>query len=61
MHCIMLCFRIKLNLQIENYIYILVFYPKRFINEDNRSNQNQQKSNNMQTQWHVSVKFYFFL
>ncbi len=24
-------------------------------NEDNRSNQNQQKSNNMQVQWQVSV------
>ncbi len=24
------------------------FYPKRLTNEDNLSNQNQQKSNNMQ-------------
>ncbi len=33
------------------YIYILFsrrFYPKRLTNEDNRSNQTKQKSNNMQ-------------
>ncbi len=34
------------------YIYILLFnqcfYPKQLTTEDNRSDQNQQKSNNMQ-------------
>ncbi len=33
------------------YIYILLFsrrfYPNRLTDEDNRSNQNQQKRNNM--------------
>ncbi len=36
----------------KRFIYILSFsrhfYPKRLTNEDNGSNQNQQKSNNMQ-------------
>ncbi len=32
-----------------------MIYPKRLTNEDNRSNQNQQKSNNMQVLWQVSV------
>ncbi len=32
-----------------HYIYIHIrFYPKRLTNEDNGSNQNQQKSNDMQ-------------
>ncbi len=30
------------------YIYILFFKSKQFKNEENGSNQNQQKSNNMQ-------------
>ncbi len=30
------------------------FYPKQLTSEDNRSNQNQQKSNNMQVLWQVS-------
>ncbi len=41
------------------YIYILLFsrcfYPKQLTNEDNESNQNQQKSNDMQVLWQVSV------
>ncbi len=31
------------------------FCPKRLTNEDNRSNQNQQKSNNMHVLWQVLV------
>ncbi len=31
------------------------FYPKQLTNEDNRINQNQQMSNNMQVQWQVLV------
>ncbi len=30
-----------------------MFYPKRLTNEDNGSNQNQQKSNDMQVLWQV--------
>ncbi len=32
------------------------FYPKRLTNEDNRSNQNQQKNNNMQVLWQALFK-----
>ncbi len=45
----------------ENCIFWLTFtlsrrfYPKRRTNEDIRSNQNQQKSNNMQVLWQVLV------
>ncbi len=31
------------------------FYPKQLTNEDNGSNQNQQKSSDMQVLWQVSV------
>ncbi len=34
------------------YIFIYIYYPKWLTNEDNWSNQNQQKSNNML--WQVS-------
>ncbi len=33
---------------IFTFCYLVGFYPKRLTNEENRSNQNQQKSNNMQ-------------
>ncbi len=43
---------LKFQFSFVIYIYILLFsrcfYPKRLTNEENRSNQNQQKSNNMQ-------------
>ncbi len=49
-------FVLKFKFSFVIYIYIIFtfllfsrhFYPKRLTNEDNRSNQNQQKSNNMQ-------------
>ncbi len=43
---------LKFKFSFVIYIYILLFsrcfYPKRLTNKYNRSNQNQQKSNNMQ-------------
>ncbi len=48
-------FVLKLQFSFVIYIYIIFtlffsrrFYAKRLTNEENRSNQNQQKSNNMQ-------------
>ncbi len=54
-------FHIIIIIIIIIYIYIYIqsisrhFYPKRLTNEDNRSNQNQQKSNKMQVLWQVII------
>ncbi len=54
-------FHIIIIIIIIIYIYIYIqsisrhFYPKRLTNEDNRSNQNQQKSNKMQVLLQVII------
>ncbi len=47
-----------MGLKILHYIesFSKCFHPKRLTNEDNRSKQNQQKSNNIQVLWQISVR-----
>ncbi len=54
--------------KISPKLLISTLYPQRFTNEDNGSNQNQQKSNDIQELWQVSVtltqgiaKFFFII